>query len=151
MGGADSIAPWRPILACAILLSIAACATTPPLARPGNPLRVTTTEGDTVYGALIAVRPETLVLAGVDQDSMQVARRTIERVEIDRTRRHWWSGTVVACALAVSGIALTAVEVSENGWSWRMAHGSLLAASSGWDCVDTRPRWMLARIEGEPQ
>lgn len=151
MGEADSIASWRPILACGILLSLAACATTPPLARPGNPLRVTTTEGDTMYGALIAIRPETLVLADVGQDSTQVARRTIERVEVDRTRLNWWSGTVVACVVAVSGIALTSVEVSENGWSWRMAHGSLLAAYSGWDCVDTRPRWMLARIGSEPQ
>lgn len=130
-----------------ILPSLIACATTPPVIRPGNVLRVTTTQGDTLYGGLIAVRPETLVLRGVEQDSTRVSRSAIEQVDVDRTRRHWWSGTVATCAVAASGIAMTSWDAWANGWSWRLAPTSFLYAMLGWDCLDTRPRWIPARIE----
>jgi hypothetical protein len=108
---------------------------------------VTTTQGDTLYGGLIAVRPETLVLSGVEQDSTRVARSVIERVDVDRTRRHWWSGTVATCAMAASGIAMTSRDAWAHGWSWRLVPTSVVYAILGWDCLDTRPRWILARIE----
>lgn len=138
---------FRFILLCGMLSSNFACATSPPVARPGYPLRVTTAEQDTLFGTLSVVRTDTLVLTEADGDSLLVARRTIERVDFDRTRRHWWSGTVAMCVLAASYVGLTAVEASQEGWSWRMAYGSLMLALWGQECIDTRPKWTLARIE----
>jgi hypothetical protein len=86
---------------------------------------------DTVFGSLVAVRPEALVLAGIDEDSLTVGRHTIEHVDVDRTRRHWWSGTVAQCVLAGSYVGLTTVEASRDGWSWRVAHGALMSALFG--------------------
>lgn len=57
----------RALAFAGLLVAVPGCAT--PLARPGHALRVTTVDGDTLYGNLVATGTEGMILSLADGDS----------------------------------------------------------------------------------
>lgn len=134
------------LVATGILLLASACASGPRPARPGNPLRVTTLAGDTVTGEMVVVRADTLVLAreGIGVKALPLGE--IRTLEVDRSRVRSWARPV-NCFVGGVGIAATAYEVSEYGWSSSLIPGMTGFGFSLWECLDTRPEWRPARID----
>lgn len=134
--------PLRALAFVGLLVAVPGCAT--PLARPGHALRVTTVDGDTLYGKLVVTGPEGMILSLADGDSTQVSMASVEQIDVDRTRLHWWSGTAASCVMAATGVVMTSTAGAKEG-NWRMIPGIVLTGTHAWECLDLRPRWKRAR------
>lgn len=123
----------------------ASCASSPWRVRPGDPVRVTTVEGDTLVGEMVVQRADTLVFAREGVGAESVPRVAVRSVEVDRSRVRPWSRPV-ACLLAGTGVGVTVREVSRRGWEPDIGVGLVVIGMNGWTCLDPRPDWKPATI-----
>lgn len=137
-----------PELALVVMAVFAAggCATTPHPVRTGDLVRVTT-ERDTVVGRMIVVRADTLFLERAERGFGALSVASIRSVQVDRASEKPWARPV-HCLIAGTGLALTAYELAEYGADAEMIPIALVYVYGGWNCVDTRPHWRPAKIEG---
>ena len=90
----------------AVIALLAACAS-PPIARQGDLVRLTSAERDRVQGSLIASGPDSIAISTAG-GGVSLARDSIESLELDqRVRRRWVRPLecVIAPLMGVAGVS----------------------------------------------